>query len=415
LNFESKVAFERTIHIYFHAGSLDEAALPKTGGVMKKFVFTTIVAGATVCSSIGIMFLGCSTDPIGAEGTGGTGNSGGPSGSAGAVIINLDGSLSGLGGEGGSGLAPTEDANCGSQTAGTTQVPADVLLVLDRSGSMDESMSEDCYCDPAKAWGGDACANASNCTTRWQSLTSGLNTTLTSTPGIRWGLKFFSSPNSSGFNNGCAVNSGVEVQIGANNSATAIQTQIARVSPGNSTPTAAAIAAATKYLDGVSDPNNKVILLATDGEPNCINGDSNNSESDVPGTKNAIKAALTAGFKVYVIGIGPSVGNLDDFAQAGGTTNYYPATSPQDLAEALAAISQVVASCTFTLSQTPKDPNNLAVYLDTNLVPNTGWSYTASSQTVELNGSYCDAIKKGTATTVQVYFGCGETPPPIIK
>jgi hypothetical protein len=244
-------------------------------------------------------------------------------------------------------------------------------------------------------------------------VTSGLNTTLTSTPSIRWGLKFFSSPNSSGRNAACNVNNGADVAI-SDNSAASIQTQISTTQPSNSTPTAAAITAATAYLKTVTDPNKKVILLATDGEPNCANG-GGGSDSDVPATKAAITAAKDAGYPVYVIGIGPSVGNLDSFAEAGGTDKSYSATSPQALADALSAISQVVANCSFTLTTAPEGTNNIAVYLDGNIAPSTDWTYTASSQTVTLTGSSCDAIKNGTSKTVQVYFGCGEAPSTIIQ
>jgi len=246
-------------------------------------------------------------------------------------------------------------------------------------------------------------------------VTSGVTTTLTSTPNIRWGLKFFSSPKGSGFNAACNVNQGADVAIG-DNSAASIQNQISTTQPSNNTPTAAAITAAAAYLKTVTDPNKKVILLATDGEPNCASGGGGGgSDSDVPGTKAAITAAKDAGYPVYVIGIGPSVGNLDSFAEAGGTDKSYSATSPQALADALSAISQVVANCSFTLTTAPEGTNNIAVYLDGNIAPSTDWTYTASSQTVTLTGSSCDAIKNGTSKTVQVYFGCGEAPSTIIQ
>ena len=381
---------------------------------MKKLVFATIIAGTTVCSSIGIMFLGCgSPDQMGASGAG---NSGGPGGIAGTPTVKLDGSATGLGGGAGSGQAPTGDANCGSSTSSTSQQPADVLLVLDRSGSMDYSIQEDCYCDAAKAGGGQTCSNTSNCSTRWPALTSAVNATLTSTAGISWGLKLFSSPNGS---NGCTVSTGVEVQIGPS-SASAIQQQIANVSPNGYTPTAKAINAAKAYLDTVTDQSNKVILLATDGEPNCQGATETKATStdDKQGAHDAIAAAFKAGYKVYVVGMGPQAAltNLQDFAATGGTTNYYPADSPEALASALAAIGVAVASCTFTVTAPAQgDANNVAVYINGDPVPSTGWTYTPTSHTVVLNGSYCDAIKNATATTVQVYFGCGEPPPPILK
>jgi hypothetical protein len=282
-----------------------------------------------------------------------------------------------------------------------------VLLVLDRSGSMTESIAEECYCDPKLASGNiQACADTTNCTTRWSAVTSALSSTLSSTAGLRWGLNLFSSTGS-----GCTVNPGVEVAISAT-SVAAVQAQIVNAAPGGNTPTAQAIEAATTYLKSVSDPNNKVILLATDGEPNCATGGS--STPNVPATVDAITAARTAAFPVYVIGIGPSVGNLNNLAQAGGSGTYYPATSTTDLASALAAISTALTTCTFTLPTPPPDPNNVAVYLDKMLVtkdPANGWSFGATTQTIVLNGSSCAKVTNGYATTVQVLFGCGGPPP----
>jgi hypothetical protein len=373
---------------------------------MKNFLYSMMLVGVTVFSFAAMLFVGCgSPDQIGQGGGGG-------SGVAGAVVINQDASASSRGGAGGSGTSgdpPNPDANCGSTTSSTSHEPADVLLVLDRSGSMDYSIAEDCYCTQQS--GGTVCSNTSNCTTRWPSLTSAVDATLTATTGsINWGLKLYSSTG-----NGCTVSNGVEVAISGTSVAT-IQTQIGSTKPGGNTPTAQAITAATAYLKTVNDNNNHVILLATDGEPNCASGGS--STPNVQATVDAITAAKTAGFLVYVIGIGPQAAltNLQSFAVAGGTGNYYPATSPQDLATAFSSISRAVTTCTFTSPTAPPDVNNVAVYLDKNLVQKdnaNGWSFGANSQTFVLNGSSCDKITSGAASNVQILFGCpGSTQPP---
>jgi hypothetical protein len=310
------------------------------------------------------------------------------------------GSSSGAGGSGATGSSPTGDANCGTQTSGTAREPADVLLVLDRSGSMDYSTTADNNC------GG----GSTNCTARWPALTSAVNATLSSTASsISWGLKLFSSTG-----NACGVSSGVEVPIAATSVAT-IQSVITATQPGGNTPTAQAITAATNYLTTVKDQNTKYILLATDGEPNCAPG--GNATPNVQATVDAITAAKTAGFLVYVIGIGPQAAltNLQSFAAAGGTTNYFPATSPQALTDAFATISKAVTTCTFNLTQAPPDVNNIAVYLDKSLVTKdgaNGWSLGANSLTIVLNGSTCEKITSGAATQVQVLFGCPGTSPP---
>jgi hypothetical protein len=163
--------------------------------------------------------------------------------------------------------------------------------------------------------------------------------------------------------------------------------------------------------------------LATDGQPNCPDGSTaaTYNTNDLDPTVQAITAAAAAGIKVFVVGISTTPGNLTAMAKAGGTNDYYSATSPDALTKALQTIAGQVASCTFTMSSTPQDPNNIGVYLDKNLVPNStsnGWSYEAGNTSVVVFiGSYCDGIKNGTYSAVQVWFGCpgGSGPPPIIQ
>ena len=369
---------------------------------MRNLVFSMILTGAASFSLVIMMPLGCGSP-------GQLGNQDNVGGAAGIPTIKLDGGLAGGGNAGSVGPPPTGDANCGVQTNSTSKQPADVLLVLDRSGSMGDDIAQDCSCVNTGS-SSQACPNRSTCKDRWSTVSSAVTTTVTSTPDIHWGLKLFSTPGGSA----CDVSNQVEVPVGAN-SASAIQQRIQSTSPANNTPTAAAVKAATAYLKTVNDPSNKVILLATDGQPNCAPGGKDNSTPDVDGTVAAIAAAKAAGFLVYVIGIGPSVGNLNNFAAAGGTGQYYPATSPQDLANALAAISTRVASCSFTLATTPPDPGNVAVYLDKVLLPqdpSNGWSFGGNSQVIMLNGDACEQIKSGQATTVQVLFGCPGVAPP---
>ena len=379
---------------------------------MRRLIMGTIFAGAAIFSSVGIFFAACDSTPppVGVGGTSGGGGGGG-------LTINTSptAGASGSGATTGGGGQPTGDANCGTQTKNTAHQLADVLLVLDRSGSMDYSTAEDCYCDATTAGSnGKTCSSTTNCTTRWPALTSAVTATLGSTSGsINWGLKLFSSTGS-----GCGLNNGVEVAISAT-SVSAIEAKVTATTPGGNTPTAQAITAATAYLKTVNDQNSKYILLATDGEPNCAKG--GDSSPNVQATVDAITAAKNLGFLVYVIGIGPQAAltNLQSFAVAGGTTNYYPAASPQALADAFSKITVAVVSCTFALDQTPPDPTNIGVYLDGKGVDKdatNGWSYGANTQTIVLNGTTCDQITSGKGSTVQVFFGCagGPPPPPIL-
>jgi hypothetical protein len=331
-------------------------------------------------------------------------------GSGGAAGNPGTGGGSGLGGAGGTGGSIPGCTEVVLATA--TRQPADVLLVLDRSGSMNFSITEECSCDPSSN-PTVVCADTSNCRTRWASLATSLDNSLASTPFLHWGLKLFSSPNGSQ----CEVASGVEVPVDAD-AAAAIRAQIAATTPAGGTPTAYAVVAATAYLTTVADPNSKVILLVTDGKPNCGGAFPSVYEDDVTGTIGAITAAFNAGFLVYVVGIGTGAGvaNLDAFAQAGGTDRHFPAQSADGLTQALASVSKV-ATCTFALDAMPPDPNWVGVYLDKNIVPrdaSNGWSFGATAQTILFYGGVCDQALAEPPGAVQVLFGCGAPPPPVL-
>lgn len=313
------------------------------------------------------------------------------------------------------GSAAIDQMLCTNTTTTASGGPTDMLLVLDRSGSMVASISEDCCCDSVctQSTGLRLCSDTTNCIARWPALTSAVRNAIAESPGINWGLKLFTTPGSTG---ACTVSNGVEVAVGPG-AAPDVQAQIAAVSPANSTPTAQAITVATKYLASIADPNPKTILLATDGEPNCKVGSFSTDVPDVDGTIAAIQAAVTAGFRVYVVGIGPSVGNLDSFASAGGSGRYYPATSADALASVLSDISQSLVACTYALASVPPDPANVAVYVDGKLVakdPGDGWSFGASPQTILLNGSACTRVTSAVTSKVQVLFGCPGTIPPTL-
>ena len=346
----------------------------------------------------------------GATSEGAAGGGGNGAGSQSAIVTILpSGGANGIWdtGSGDAAVLPAApDANCGMQTQNPSAQPVDLLLVLDRSGSMSDDIASNTACGGRGA--------PANCTPRWPTLTAAVNQVVATSPaGIQWGLKFFTSPGGGT----CTVNPGVDVPVPA--TAAQIQAAIAGTVPGNATPTTAAINAAVAYLNTLSDGRPRYILLATDGQPNCDPGTSGNvTTTSVNNAAAAIAAAAAPGsdIKTYVIGIGPSSGNLDAFAAAGGTGNYFPANSPDQLTAALGTIVGTVASCVFTMAAVPPDPRNLGVYLDHGtkvpLDQTNGYSLGGNNLTITINGSYCDGIKAGTYQLIQVFFGCPGIPLP---
>lgn len=393
------------------------------------------VVGAA-CACVALLWPGCSKQPdvggntsfggqyVNTDGTGGAGG-GGSTSSPDAMSFTLDwDALSSRGGSGGSyepdaASVPTADANCGNISSKTTRQPVDVLLVLDRSGSMDFSITENCYCtSEAVTRYGTLCDDTANCTTRWSAVKPALATTLSRSNYVNWGLKFFPS---AGAGTTCSENTTMEVPIStvAGSSTSSIQTQVDSVVYEYSTPTAAALTAASAYLKGLDDGNQKFILLATDGVPNCGGTPANVNTDDLRGANAAAAAANAAGYKVYVIGIGPNLDSLTQLAQNGGTTDFYQISSPEDLADKLSSISKLVGSCTFKSDSVPPDVNNVAVYVNgakVNQDASNGWTFGAGNQELVLTGDYCAQMSTGDQVDVQILFGCpGQTyfPPTI--
>jgi hypothetical protein len=193
------------------------------------------------------------------------------------------------------------------------------------------------------------------------------------------------------------------------------------------TPTAAVVNNALAYLQSLTDPNPKFILLATDGEPNCGQG-GNLFGTDTTGATRAITAASNGGIPTFVIGIGDvssATSVLNAMAVAGGkpqtgaTTQYYAVTDTASLQAALTTIVGQATSCTISLANTPSGQWSIAITATDNtgttvLVPASatdGWAYTDKNKTsITLVGSYCDGLKSGTYTDFNFVYTCAGQP-----
>jgi len=385
---------------------------------MKRISFGNVFAGTLVASFGAAVYLGCgSPGSLPGGGGGGAGNGGGGIGGVTIIPTVVLGGASGsiAGGQGGTaGTIGGAEGICGDTSFNANRVPVDIFIVLDLSGSMAYSISEDCYCSGSR----DRCRDTANCTDRLTAVRGAVEQTLNANPTINWGLELYSSPDAS---NQCAVSLTPQVPISASSSP-AIVSELANMEAGSYTPTAAAVNAANMYLQTVNDGNSKAILLATDGMPNCAGGRASDDD-DMPAATAAVAGARAAGIPVYVVGMGPqeSIANLNSLAVAGGTGQYYPADSTQALSDALAAISKIVLStCEFKAPTAPPDDSKVYVYVDKVLTGQVasptedGWMFGATTSDIILTGSYCTNLLAGAATTVQIVFGCPDYIPPDI-
>jgi von Willebrand factor type A domain len=322
-----------------------------------------------------------------AAGSGGSASSGGSSGASdagtgGSIGPTSDGSV-----------APTSDANCGLSTFALERLPPDVLITLDRSASMDQFIL-DLRC-------------ITQCATKWSDMTTALNATVAKTQAaVNWGLKLFPSDAS------CGVTDDVSAPVAPNN-ADAVLGAIMASKPDGNTPTRLALEAGGRYLMGLTRPNPRYVVLATDGLPNCAGAAQGD---DATATIMAVKNLATANIPVFVIGVGSfgsGDGTLNAMAQAGGkpragNPSYYPVSNADDLSAALAAIGGQIVSCTLPIKQ-PPDPTNIAVDADGMRVPRNdtnGWAYGAGMTTIELRGTWCTNYQNGSLKNIKAIFGC---------
>jgi von Willebrand factor type A domain len=349
---------------------------------------------------------GGSSNGTGAGNTG-TGNIGNTSSSGGSNGLNVSD-------DGGPDSGEVANGVCSNQAFDLQRKPAEILIVLDRSASMNDPPDGQPTGSPSK----------------WSLVVPGVNEVVTTTASaVSWGLKVF--PEGEGSECVAAsVTSAIPVPIAPNNASAVTGAVTATTAAGNGTPTGDAIKAAVTYLQTLTDPNPKFILLATDGEPSCA-GTTKNSTTARTYAVQAVKDAVTAGFKVFVVGVATTKTTatqaLNDMANNGGearadsnplATRFYLASTKDELVTSLQTITGQVASCTFDLTAVPPDPTNIAVHVGSTKAPQdtskvNGWDYTGTDlKQIQIYGTWCDQIKASNASTVNFVFGCPGQPPP---
>jgi len=386
-----------------------------------------------------------SSSPVGTAGThaGGAGGSSPGSAGIGAGSAGMGGSSGGSGGRGGStpiiildggnndtGGNATPDSNCGARSKAAMKVAPDILILLDRSGSMNDDINNR-MCRPD---GGGMTNTGCGTESKWAKVVPAITQVVSETDmDVRWGLKFFPD-NPAGV---CDVSANAAVDVGPGNAA-AIATAIMGATSTNGgvvgysgTPTRAATAGATTYLSGLTDTSPKFILLATDGQPTCpaagTGGTAGGAQADdSPGAVSAVQAAQTAGFPTFVVGIATGGGaadtTLSSMATAGGlartgSPSYYPVTNATDLATAIRTLIGVAATCTFQIGPAPTDDgttdlSHINVFGDGAEIARdmnhaNGYDYTDASMTaIQVHGPLCDQIMSGAIREVIVTFRC---------
>ena len=312
-----------------------------------------------------------------------------------------------LPGDGSQAFQADANVTCVQTSPMTTNQPPDILILLDRSGSMNEDLS------------GTMCDNGCGANSKWSIATATLKSFLPTVEGIvNWGLKLFASPD-----NICNVTNTAEIPPQVNNAA-AINARLMTTDAASSTPTTAALMNAATYLKTLTDTNPKFILLATDGVPSCgtspcaagVNSSGMPNQCDDANAIAMVKTVHDMGFPTFVLGIGtsqaPGDGTLSQMAinggypRANGTPAYYPIDKAQDLQDAFQAITGMVRNCFYTISPALTDTQRIAgVKADGVSLAPTDYMLLGTSG-VQLIGQACADVTSGLVTKIDVQVDC---------
>jgi len=193
--------------------------------------------------------------------------------------------------------------------------------------------------------------------------------------------------------------------------------------PLGDTPTGDSIDGVLPGLLAVNEPGAKVIVLATDGEPDtCEQPNPQNGQAEAIA---AAQAAFAADVSLYIIAVGADVSesHQQDMANAGlglpldgsqGDAPYYPANDQSALQDAFEEIINGVRSCILTINGSidPAKADQGTITLDgVELLFNdpNGWQLNTPTE-IELLGAACDAIQEGDHSVVGS-FPCGAAIP----
>ena len=329
-------------------------------------------------------------------------------------------------------------AGCATSGKTASLLPANILFIIDRSGSMNCNLppittSAECEATAAK--------KDPNSPSKWQVVHDALKSAIMSLPPTTSaGITYFSNDNT------CGVQSKPNVDLARLTTAQldALGASIDAVKPNGGTPIVGALINAYKRLNPNQYPDqplgNKYVVLLTDGQESC----SPDSVADLVNVE--APKAVRAFIKTFVVGVPGSESNrsvLSQLAFNAGTANsttcdhsgsapdvgdcHFDMTKESDLAaglsKTLAAISGRALSCELdvpTASGQAADPNKVNVqYTPTKGAtpvqilqdPNKpctggadGWQYSDNGSKIVVCGPSCDSVRG--AYSIDLVLGC---------
>lgn len=310
---------------------------------MWKRVSSRGVGLSLLLGAASVSMLHCGGDDDGSGFDDGSGNKSGNGGSGG-TNIDLDGSAAN-GGSGNGGGAINPDAACAVEKDEATLAPVNMLIMFDRSGSMNNNDKWNDASDALVAFFQDP-----------------------GTAGLRVALRFFPHDQpAAGCNNGqCSIPACSQplVDLAPLTAAAApgdaqedaLVSAVQGESPGGGggTPIYAALGGSEVWATAYAQAHaaeKVVVIFVTDGAPNGCDENINNI------SQLAADALASDGVYTYAVGLeGSNESDMDAIAQAGGTTQGFfigsGSSATADLLAALKAIQGSQLSCEFVVPKT---------------------------------------------------------------
>jgi len=308
---------------------------------------------------------------------------------------------------------------CGTAAVSVETKPRMMLLLLDSSASRTECTdgSLDCLTPPGPP---------ERPLTYWEVVQQAVEVALVApvNDDVAFGMQFFPSKTSENFS--CEVVSQPEVAPVPGGQIAVMKAMLEKL-PFGLSPVVAVLESVAAAPGKLADPGVLgTVVMLTDGGDNCSGAPQQEIVSRLGA---AAKKLFDAGVKTYAVRYGSANGETPEQAAQlnavvtnGGTAltgtpvAYIDAKNANELASALAGISDRLAACSFTLTgiKADVDKNRTSLYLngeqiglDAKATKQGGWNWVDPARTtVELYGDACMAFKTNRQTRVVLEFGC---------
>ncbi|HVJ94009.1 MAG TPA: vWA domain-containing protein [Labilithrix sp.] len=385
--------------------------MSRTGALKMAFGTSMVLVAAA--------FAGCgsSSDPTFSDGRlHGENGSSGSFGPADEGDGDGNGTSSGNNTSGGVGEVSNVDPSsaCATANNGAVLQPISLVIMIDRSGSMKHDGTQ------------------STQSTRWNPVKSGLNAFFADEKlsNVSASLAFFPVNDQDG--NAICTPSTYETPVVGMTDLPNPKAFGAAFSegPAGGTPTEPALEGAIAHAKSIkTSGKNVAVILATDGEPQ-------DCDSDTEGVKTIAANGVKAGVRTYVIGVGPSTGNLNGLAESGGTSTAImiptsdAAQVSADLQTAIDKIARSLLGCHFGLptppagqtldvnavnvNYTPPDGTLKTLAYSANCANTNGWHYdsTSAPKQIILCSAACETAQAQLGAKLDIVFGCTTAVPP---